>query len=54
MMILETFNKEWYERDLKEEGRQETLVELVRDGILSVSEAAKRLNIPEEEFKKLL
>jgi predicted HTH domain antitoxin len=36
------------------EGRRDTLVELVRDGLLSISEAAKRLNMNEEELRKYL
>lgn len=37
-----------------EEGQKETLLSLVRDGLLSVEEAAKRLQMSESEFKKLL
>jgi hypothetical protein len=36
------------------EGRRDGLVELVRDGLLSISEAAKRLNMNEEELRKYL
>jgi hypothetical protein len=35
-------------------GRRNGLVELVRDGLLSISEAAKRLNMNEEELRKYL
>lgn len=36
----------------KEIGKAETFISLVRDGILSTAEAAKRLSISEEEFIK--
>ncbi len=35
-------------------GKMQSLVELVKDGLLSVSEAAKRLSMSEEELKKYL
>lgn len=38
----------------EEKGRIDTLVQLVRDGLLSLSEAAKRANKNEDEFAKLL
>ncbi|MDO4336877.1 MAG: resolvase [Eubacteriales bacterium] len=38
----------------KKEGIQDTLLELVRDGLLNAEEAAKRLRMDEHEFKKLL
>ncbi len=68
-LILETFDKEQYEKDLiedaKEEGRVEgkaeeraekikLVVDLVRDSLLSVAEAAKRLGMSEEELKRML
>ena len=37
-----------------EQGRQEAILGLVRDGLLELSEAAKRLGMSEEEFVKLL
>ena len=37
-----------------EQGRQEAILGLVRDGLLELSEAAKRLEISEEELKKSL
>ncbi len=37
----------------KIEGRLQSLVELVKDGLLSVSEAAKRLSMSEEELKSI-
>jgi len=36
----------------REEGRLETFVELVKDGLLSVKEAARRLNMTVPEFEK--
>ncbi|MGN0354986.1 MAG: hypothetical protein ACI4EI_07910 [Muricoprocola sp.] len=36
------------------EGRMEAYIGLIKDGILSISEAAKRLDIKEEELKKYL
>ena len=40
-----------YIRRGREEGRLETLYEFVRDQMLSVSEAAKKADQTEEEFK---
>lgn len=37
-----------------EKGRLETLVGLVRDGLLSVKDAAQRLGVSEKQFRKLL
>ncbi len=57
-MILETFDKEQYENDLiehaKAEGKAELVIELVNDGVLSIAEAAKKLEMTEEELKKML
>lgn len=36
------------------QGRQETLVDLVKDGLISIADAAKKLNISESDFKKLI
>ncbi len=36
------------------EGRESTLLELIKDGILTIKDAAIRLNITEEEVEKLL
>ena len=36
----------------REEGRLETFVELVKDGLLSVKEAARRVNMTVPEFEK--
>jgi hypothetical protein len=41
-------------RQGREEGRLETVLELCRDGIINISEAARRLNMNEEELKKYL
>lgn len=35
-------------------GTIETLVDLVKDNLLSIAEASKRANMTEEEFKKYL
>ena len=37
-----------------QEGRLKSYVELVKDGLLPIEEAAKRLNMKEEELKKYL
>ena len=37
-----------------EQGRQNTLIALVQDGLLPVEEAAKRAEMAVEDFKKLL
>ena len=42
------------ERELaKAEGKAETLKELVREGLLSISVAAKKAGMTEEAFKKI-
>jgi Asp-tRNA(Asn)/Glu-tRNA(Gln) amidotransferase B subunit len=38
----------------RKDGKMEALVELVRDGLLSISEASRRLGMREEELKKYL
>lgn len=38
----------------KIEGKIELIVELTKDGILTISNAAQRANMSEDEFKKLL
>ena len=38
----------------REEGKESILIELIRDGLLTIKDAAIRLNITEEEVKKLL
>lgn len=37
-----------------QEGRLKSYIELVKDGLLPIEEAAKRLNMKEEELKKYL
>lgn len=37
-----------------QEGRIKSYIELVKDGLLPIEEAAKRLNMKEEELKKYL
>ncbi len=44
--------KAW--EDQKEEGRQEVIKELLRDGLITPEEAAKRLQISEQEVEKLM
>ena len=44
--------KEEGRKEGREEGRLETFVELVKDGLLSVKEAARRLNMTVPEFEK--
>ncbi len=44
----EKLQDEFVAREVR--GKENTLIELVTDGLLSVSEAAKRLSISEEEF----
>lgn len=48
----ENLKDEFEERETigKEIGKEETLLSLVHDGVLSASEAMKRLSISEEEF----
>lgn len=36
------------------EGRQHILIDLVRDNVISLAEAAKRIGMPKEEFEKLM
>lgn len=43
-----------YAENKKKEVRQELLVSLVKDGLLKSGDAAKRLNMTEDEFKKLI
>lgn len=51
--ILEYEAKTILQRGIQE-GRLESYAELVKDGILPVEEAAKRLHMKEEELKKYL
>ena len=43
----EKYAEEYAERKIREE-----LAALVKDGLLNISDAAKRLNMTEDEFKK--
>ena len=43
-----------YAEKKKKEARLEELVALVKDGLLKISDAAKRVSMSEEEFKKLI
>ena len=57
MNILEIGIAKGKEEGLKEglkEGLMRTLIELVKDNLLSVKEAAKRADMSQEEFEKLL
>lgn len=38
----------------EKQGVIKTLTSLVKDGLLSLQEAARRADMPEEEFKKLI
>ena len=38
----------------KEEGKIDILVSLVKDAVITITEAAKRLNISEADFQKLM
>ena len=57
-MLLREFDEEKYERSLREEGREEgkfqgsllMLNNLVKDGILTISEAASRVSMTEEDY----
>lgn len=51
--ILEYEAKAILKRGISE-GRIEAYIGLIKDGILSISEAAKRLEMKEEELKKYL
>lgn len=62
MYILETFDKELYEKGLKDdafeygkkEGKITLCLELIKDGVITIEEAAKRLQTSEENIKELL
>ena len=45
---------EMYAEDKKNEWRQEEMIALVKEGLLKISDAAKRVSMSEEEFKKLI
>ena len=50
---MKLFEKQGWEKGL-EEGKKDLLISFVREQILSSSEAAKRLNMSEADFQKLL
>ena len=50
-MCITEYNDARFRDEMKEEGRAELLVELVKDGILSVAEAASRANMEVAEFE---
>ena len=55
--VLEYEAKNILRRGINEgkiEGKIETYAELVKDGLISLAEAAKRLGLKEKEFKKYL
>lgn len=47
-------HKESGRREGRQQGRRDLLVSLVNDGLLSISEAAKRADLSEEDFKVFL
>ena len=57
-MCLFEYDQEQAMKSEREEGRAEgkenTILELVRDGLLSIEEAAKRLGVDVEELKEKL
>lgn len=57
-MLLTYFDKEKHDRCQREEGREEgrlmTLVSLVKDDVIEIPEAARRAEMSEEDFSKLI
>ena len=53
-MLLREFDVEKYERSLREEGKFQgslsMMNNLVKDGILTLSEAARRVSMTEEDY----
>ncbi len=45
---------EMHDTSMMEKGKTDTLVSLVKDNLLSINEAAKRLGITEDKFKEYL
>ena len=45
---------EMHDNSMREEGKIEALVSLVKDSIISISEAAKRLGVTEAKFKEYM
>ena len=67
IIFICTFDEKWWgeymksvtwEMDARYEGHQEgvldTLIALVKDGIIDITEAAKRANISEDEFMTMM
>ena len=56
-VLLSTFNKELYEKNLKEdaysEGKVAAYLEMIKAGFITEQEAAKRLNVSEEELQEI-
>lgn len=56
-MSLTEFNEEEFVANRRAEGEQIGMIRayalLVKDGLLSLAEAAKRANMSEEDFKKI-
>ena len=53
-MCLFEFDQEQAMKSEREEGRERTILEMVRDGFLPVEEAAKRLGITVKEVQEKL
>lgn len=57
-VCLTEYNEKTFVNGIREEGRKEgqlsTLIDLVKDGFLTVLQAAERFGVSEEEFKKLI
>ena len=62
MTSIFEYNKEEEERKLRtaerqagyDEGIEHTFVDLVNEGIISIEQAAHKLNMTEDEFKKVM
>ena len=58
MYILEAFDKEIYERDLKEDafedGKKEAYIEMIQKGLIKAKDAADCLGVTEEEIQRFL
>lgn len=51
--VLDRIESRGFKRGEKR-GRYKILKELVEEGILTVEEAAKRINMPQEKFSKMM
>ena len=63
IIFICTFDEKWWgeymksvtwEMDARYEGVLDTLIALVKDGIIDITEAAKRANISEDEFMTMI